>query len=268
MLEPHAIHGWTALLKLGFLALIMALPSALVASPPSRMMVVAPTQHPAIARDLVARAGEVNRMPADPLVLTGAQGTDPQRLAAAVREQPSFGVLPLATYLRLQGSQDVELIGSSQARTRFVLVSHAGRNHCPAQSVAISSAADQTFVNRVVAPELLAGQRVRLVESATPLADVLTGAVPCAMVEQHEMARFSGLQHHFEIVRSSRDFPRAVVVAFARTSARERASFRTHLPEICSGRDGLCEAAGLQGFMPLRRGGLRREVRAYERASR
>jgi len=131
---------------------------------------------------------------------------------------------------------------------------------------------DPAFVDRVVSAgawrlsdfELAPAQSAR-----TPLRQVLTGEAACALVDTRQLAQLTGFDDKVQVVWQSREFPDNVVVAFGQASASERATFRSHLREICQGTgEATCDQLGTAGFEPTRRGGFRDEVRAYEYARR
>ncbi len=271
MPDIHAIHGLTALLKLGLLAVTMTVPSLLpemsqAGGPPQmpqapRMLVASPSSHPLVvqrfANDLVARAGEVHHMQ---LEVADPQAKDLHSLAAS----SEFAVLPLATYLRLRRQQRLELLGVSQTQRRLVMVGRPGSTTAQCgRTLVFDRREDPAFVTRVALREDF--RDLAAAPSATPLRDVLTGAAACALVDQRQLASLAGNEDHIDVLWRTRQFPTAVVVASARVSATDRAVFRTELGQICQGRgEVLCQDAGIGGWTPLRRGGLRREVRAYE----
>ncbi|MGB1013613.1 MAG: PhnD/SsuA/transferrin family substrate-binding protein [Nannocystaceae bacterium] len=278
MPDIHAIHGLTALFKLGLLGVTMSLPSVLVASQPTRILVVKPSQNAVltqqqVAQQLVKRAGDVNNWHTESRVVPASAVRD-----SIVREHPSFGIVPFATFLALREAHDLELIGATTSRRQFVLVSRTGKSAtqspavCRGLPLASTHISDPAFVDRVVSAgawrlgdfELAPAQSTGL-----PLRQVLTGEAACALVDTRQLAQLTGFDDKVQVVWQSREFPDNVVVAFGQASASERATFRSHLREICQGTgEATCDQLGTAGFEPTRRGGFRDEVRAYEYARR
>ncbi|MGB1276321.1 MAG: hypothetical protein ACPG77_11285, partial [Nannocystaceae bacterium] len=111
MPDIHAIHGLTALFKLGLLGVTMSLPSVLVASQPTRILVVNPGQNIVLSRQqaaqqLVKRVGDVNNWHTEGRVVPASVAQD-----SITREHPSFGIVPFATFLALREAHDLELMG-------------------------------------------------------------------------------------------------------------------------------------------------------------
>jgi hypothetical protein len=181
---------------------------------------------------------------------------------AFVREQkPDFGILSLSAYLALKDTLSPSVIGEVTAAQaggkQYFLVSKQAQaaSGCAGKRLATTFAADEKFVDRVVANgafkladfKLVAAQR-----PLEPLKQVIRDEADCALIDDAQLSATGHIERGVELhtVWRSAELPSMAVVAFPRSDAAAVKDLKQSLPSLCTKAKQACASVGIDLIQP------------------
>ncbi len=187
------------------------------------------------------------------------------------RKTPHYAFMTLGAYLSMH--KKVQVIGvadfARDGGRNYYLISEKASSlaECKGAKLASNHAKDERFINTVVAGGAFSLGDFDVVKTRRPVQTikyVIRGKAKCAFVDNEQRKE---LQHvkgagKIKVIWTSKRLPPMPIVAFASTSAGDRAKFKGTLRSICSGRD-ICKKAGIKSLRPAAVSTYKSVVKAY-----